>query len=72
MNNNIINKEDINFKKKTDEELRKKIGKNIHLARISANYTQEQLAENWTFYKIYRAIRKRFSFWKCFYNFLPM
>ena len=24
MNNNIINKEDINFKKKTDEELRKK------------------------------------------------
>ena len=45
MNNNIINKEDINFKKKTDEELRKKIGKNIHLARISANYTQEQLAE---------------------------
>ena len=45
MNNNIVNKEDTNFKKKTDEELRKKIGKNIHLARITANFTQEQLAE---------------------------
>ena len=45
MNNNIVNKEDTNFKKKTDEELRKKIGKNIHLARITAKFTQEQLAE---------------------------
>ena len=44
MNNNII-KEDINLKKKTDEELRRRIGKNIHLARVSAHYTQEQLAE---------------------------
>lgn len=72
MNNNIVNKEDTNFKKKTDEELRKKIGKNIHLARITANFTQEQLAENWTFFKVYWSIRKRFSIWKCFYNILLM
>ena len=37
MNNNIVNKEDTNFKKKTDEELRKKIGKNIDQCRCGTD-----------------------------------